>query len=61
MMVTNTLILLYANDDVPYMQNKEVKKFTFDVVTSPNDVITSKFLLIWKALIKTFHLRYYTI
>ena len=30
-------------------------------MTSRNDVITSNFLLIWKALIKTFHMRYYTI
>jgi hypothetical protein len=30
-------------------------------MTSLNDVITSNVLLIWKALIKTFHLRYYTI
>jgi hypothetical protein len=30
-------------------------------MTSTNDVITSQFLLIWKALIKTFYMRYYTI
>ena len=35
--------------------------FSFYVMTSLNDVITSKFLLNWKALIKTFHMRYYTI
>ena len=40
---------------------KKLKKFTFYVTTSPNDVITSKFLLILKALIKTFHMMYNTI
>ena len=40
---------------------KKLKKFSFYVMTSPNDVITSKFLLIWKALIKTFHMMYNTI
>jgi hypothetical protein len=30
-------------------------------VTSLNDVITSKCLLIWKALIKGFYMRYYTV
>ena len=28
-MVTNTMILLYTNDDVPYMKNKEVEKIQF--------------------------------
>ena len=42
-------------------KTKKLKKFSFYVMTSPNDVITSKFLLIWKALIKTFDTRYYTI
>ena len=37
---------------------KKLKKFSFYVMTSPNDVITSNFLLIWKALIKTFHMMY---
>jgi hypothetical protein len=40
---------------------KKLKKFSFYVITSPNDVITSKFLLIWNALIKTFHMMYNTI
>jgi hypothetical protein len=31
----------------------------FHVIASSNDVIASKFVLIWKALIKGFHLRYY--
>jgi hypothetical protein len=31
------------------------------VMASSNDVIASKYLLIWKLLIKRFHLRYYTI
>jgi hypothetical protein len=30
-------------------------------MTSPNDVITSNLLLIWKAHIKTFHMMYYTV
>ena len=42
-------------------KTKNLKKFSFDVMTSPNDVITSNFLLIWKALIKAFHMRYNTI
>jgi hypothetical protein len=29
MIVPNTLILLYANDNVPYMKNKEVEKIQF--------------------------------
>jgi hypothetical protein len=29
MMVTNTLKLLYANDEGPWMKNKEVAKFKF--------------------------------
>jgi hypothetical protein len=33
----------------------------FYIIASSNDVIASKFLLIWKVLIKGFHLRYYTI
>jgi hypothetical protein len=32
----------------------------FYVIASSNDVIASKMLLIWKVLIKGFHLRYYT-
>jgi hypothetical protein len=40
---------------------KKLKKFSFYIMTSPNDVMTSKFLLIWKALIKTFHMMYNTI
>jgi hypothetical protein len=42
-------------------KTKKMKKFSFYVMTSPNDVITSNVLLIWKALIKTFDMRYYTI
>jgi hypothetical protein len=42
-------------------KKKKLQKFSFYVMPSPNDVITSKFLLICKALIKTFHMRYYTI
>ena len=42
-------------------KTKKLKKFSFYVMTSLNDVITSNFLLIWKALIKTFHMRYNTI
>jgi hypothetical protein len=33
----------------------------FYVIASSNDVIASKYLLIWKVLIKGFQLRYYTI
>jgi hypothetical protein len=33
----------------------------FYVIASSNDVISSKVLLIWKAIVKGFHLRYYTI
>jgi hypothetical protein len=33
----------------------------FYVIASSNDVIASTLLLIWKVLIKVFHLRYYTI
>ena len=36
-------------------------KNTFYVITSPNDVITSKMLHLWKVLIKPFDMRYYTI
>jgi hypothetical protein len=36
-------------------------KFSFYVMTSPNDVIAPKVNLIWKALIKDFQMRYYTI
>jgi hypothetical protein len=36
-------------------------KLRFFVMTSLDDVITSKFYLIWKVLIKDFHMRYYTI
>ena len=36
-------------------------EITFRVITSPNDVITSKGLHNWKALIKPFHTRYYSI
>jgi hypothetical protein len=42
-------------------KTKKLKKFSFHVMTSLNDVITSKFLLIWKPPIKTFHMRYNTI
>jgi hypothetical protein len=42
-------------------KTKKLKNFSFYVMTSPNDVITSIFLLIWKALIKTFHMMYNTI
>jgi hypothetical protein len=42
-------------------KTKKLKKLSFYVITSPNDIITSNFLLIWKALIKTFHMRYYTL
>jgi hypothetical protein len=42
-------------------KTKKLKKYSFYVMTSPNDVITSTYLLICKALIKTFHMRYYTI
>ena len=37
------------------------EKNTFYVITSPNDVITSKVLHHWKALIEPFHMRYYSI
>jgi hypothetical protein len=40
---------------------KKLKKISFYVMTSPNDVIRSNFLLIWKAFIKTFHMMYNTI
>jgi hypothetical protein len=36
-------------------------KFSLYVMTSPNNVITSRFYLVWKALIKCFHFRYCTI
>jgi hypothetical protein len=42
-------------------KTNKLKKFSFYVMTSPNDVITSTFLLIWKALIETFHICYDTI
>jgi hypothetical protein len=40
---------------------KKLKKISFYVMTSPNDAITSIFLLIWKVLVKTFHMIYSTI
>jgi hypothetical protein len=40
---------------------KKLKKLSFYVMTSPNDVITSKIFLISKALIKAFHMMYNTI
>ena len=40
---------------------EKMKKITFYVITSPNDVITSKKLHRWKALIETFNMRYYMI
>jgi hypothetical protein len=42
-------------------KTKKLKKFSFYVMTSRNYVITSNFLLISKALIKTFHMMYNTI
>jgi hypothetical protein len=42
-------------------KTKKLEKVSFYVMTSPNDVITSKCLLIWKTLIKTFYMMYYTI
>jgi hypothetical protein len=42
-------------------KTKKLDNFSFYIMTSPNDVITSTFLLIWKALNKTFDMRYYTI
>ena len=40
---------------------KKLKKFSFYDMMSPNDVIMSKDLVIWKALITDFDMRYYTI
>jgi hypothetical protein len=44
MMITSTQTLIYANDDDPEMENKEVdflEKILFYTITSLNDVITS--------------------
>jgi hypothetical protein len=61
MMITNPHILIYAYDDNPSMEKKEfeflqkIQFLRYDVTKwSPN----VKMFLIWKALIKGFHMRY---
>jgi hypothetical protein len=65
MMITNPQVHIYANDDDPSMENKKVWIFMYNSVFTLwrlNDVITSTFfLLIWKALIKGFHIWYGTV
>jgi hypothetical protein len=61
MMATKSLIITYANDHDLQMENKKVQflvKISFLVITSSDDVITSKFYLVWKAIIKGLNFSY---
>ena len=45
MMITNTLIFLHANNELLRRKTKKLKIFSFYVMTSLNDVISSKFFV----------------